>query len=796
MEQSNIEQLIAILNKENGILSEAQKEHIVELITQNRNDRHSRLLQAVAKASVILTGSSDPLTLLDEVFELVGKAAGVDRAYYFENFEKEPGSGGIYSRQLVEWVRKNITSQIANEHLQNLSQADYSNMYEYFLRDEPYIAIVGEIKDTRLRNLFESQDILSILQLPLYVNGRFYGFIGFDDCTGEKTWTADEISALKILATHLTHLFEKNHVKLQLEKTYREAKIGTWRMDLEDDAFYWSPITREIFELSPNDLINRELASKVFKNKSDLEKVLIDIEESIESGLPYSREFEITTLKGNQKWVKDIGQVEYRNGKAIHIHGTVQDITDIKRAEIESEKNKKLLEAITDQAQVSILVRRINGEHLFVNKAWKTQFGFENKKIAGTLLHDIFEPEIADHITETDKNVLSSGKQQLFEERVKTVNGDRYFMVNKFPITGIPEMEDAIGGIGTDITEMKEAQKRLLETEQKLRDVVEHSTNLFYTHDVNHNLTYVSPQSLHFFGCTPDEAMKRWTEFATDHPVNEKGFDMTMKAIESGEPQLPYELELRKVTGETIWVEVNEAPIVKDDETVLITGSLTDITDRKKIQTEVENSLKEKETLLAEIHHRVKNNLAVVASMMQMKAHVTDDEKLMEGLLESVMRIKSMANIHEYLYRSKSFSNIDFSGNLEGLITDVIHTMQYETEITANFDCMPVYLTVNQAIPCSLIVNEVVTNIVKHAFKGRRKGNVTTRLVESEGEIHITIGDDGIGLPADFSVENSTTLGMQLIKTLTEQLNACCNYSSEGNGCQFSLSFYREKISG
>jgi hypothetical protein len=112
MEQSNIEQLIAILNKENGILSEAQKEHIVELITQNRNDRHSRLLQAVAKASVILTGSSDPLTLLDEVFELVGKAAGVDRAYYFENFEKEPGSGGIYSRQLVEWVRKNITSQI------------------------------------------------------------------------------------------------------------------------------------------------------------------------------------------------------------------------------------------------------------------------------------------------------------------------------------------------------------------------------------------------------------------------------------------------------------------------------------------------------------------------------------------------------------------------------------------------------------------------------------------------------------------------------------------------------------
>ena len=249
---------------------------------------------------------------------------------------------------------------------------------------------------------------------------------------------------------------------------------------------------------------------------------------------------------------------------------------------------------------------------------------------------------------------------------------------------------------------------------------------------------------------------------------------------------------MKRDNGETFWVEVNEAPIVKDGKTVLITGSLTDITDRKRVQLEVRKSLKEKETLLAEIHHRVKNNLAVVASMMQMQAHVSEDEKLSDSLLESVLRIKSMANIHEYLYKSQHFADLDFAENLKNLILDVINTMQYTTKIETTFSCDKVLLNVNQAIPCSLIVNEVVTNIIKHAFPDRSEGLVMVSLFKTENRVLLEIEDNGVGLPDSFDPDQSNTLGMLLIKTLSEQLQATYQYSSDRNGSKFNLIFDKE----
>ncbi|MDZ7689579.1 MAG: PAS domain-containing protein [Balneolaceae bacterium] len=142
-----------------------------------------------------------------------------------------------------------------------------------------------------------------------------------------------------------------------------------------------------------------------------------------------------------------------------------------------------------------------------------------------------------------------------------------------------------IYGSTQDITQRKE-------TERKLREVVEHSTNMFYRHDTDHVLTYVSPQSEDFLGCPPEEAKKRWTEFVTDHPINEKGLRHTQKAIKTGEAQPSFPLELKKTTGETIWVQVNEAPITENGKTVAMRGSLSDITAQKRYEEQLQESLK------------------------------------------------------------------------------------------------------------------------------------------------------------------------------------------------------------
>jgi PAS domain S-box-containing protein len=143
-----------------------------------------------------------------------------------------------------------------------------------------------------------------------------------------------------------------------------------------------------------------------------------------------------------------------------------------------------------------------------------------------------------------------------------------------------------------DIVKRKQSQEALRKSEEKLRNIVEHSSNLFYSHDPEHKLTYLSPQTRDFFDCEPEQALVLWTEFATDNPINQIGFELAEKAIQTGEMQPSYELELVGVKGRKIWVEVHEAPVVRDGQTVAIVGALTDITERKQ----AEKSLRESET--------------------------------------------------------------------------------------------------------------------------------------------------------------------------------------------------------
>lgn len=144
----------------------------------------------------------------------------------------------------------------------------------------------------------------------------------------------------------------------------------------------------------------------------------------------------------------------------------------------------------------------------------------------------------------------------------------------------------AVGLLLRQRLERREALSALRESEQRLKQIVEHSTNLFYSHTPEHVLTYVSPQSRYFLGCSPEEARVRWTEFITGNPVNARGYEATERAIQTGLAQPPYELELKTQDGRTLWVEVHEAPVVKEGRTVAVVGALTDITDRKRAEEE------------------------------------------------------------------------------------------------------------------------------------------------------------------------------------------------------------------
>lgn len=243
-----------------------------------------------------------------------------------------------------------------------------------------------------------------------------------------------------------------------------------------------------------------------------------------------------------------------------------------------------------------------------------------------------------------------------------------------------------------------------------------------------------------------------------------------------------------KKNGEIIDVEIRASEIVYGGRpSKLILAN--DTTELKIYQENLIKSLREKETLLSEIHHRVKNNLAIVSGMMQLQAFQDENEDIKTKLLDSVSRIQTMATIHEHLYRSHDFSKINFPDNLNSLINNIIMTFKTDLDLKLDFECADVNLNINQAIPCSLIINEVVTNILKHAFPGRSTGLLKVNLKETDGELILNITDNGVGLPDDFSATSDDTLGLLLIKILSEQLGGDYEYEWDKNGTTFKLTF-------
>ncbi|MGK2906928.1 MAG: PAS domain-containing sensor histidine kinase, partial [Desulfuromonadales bacterium] len=206
-----------------------------------------------------------------------------------------------------------------------------------------------------------------------------------------------------------------------------------------------------------------------------------------------------------------------------------------------------------------------------------------------SLIWNIVHPDDLSRFHQEDVVANQAGKEFLSEVRIITPSGHlKWLLVNSKPNPSEPGKPVVWSGYLQDITARKQAEERLYETEQRLRLIVENSTNLFYMHTIDHVLTYISPQSLLFFDCEPEEAMVRWTEFLSDNPVNSKAVRTTQRAIDTGKRQPPYQIECIGKKGRKIWVEVHEVPIVENGRTVAISGTLVDITKRKQAQTERE----------------------------------------------------------------------------------------------------------------------------------------------------------------------------------------------------------------
>lgn len=352
------------------------------------------------------------------------------------------------------------------------------------------------------------------------------------------------------------------------------------------------------------------------------------------------------------------------------------------------------------------------------------------------------------------------------------------------------DSNDEIGALATEFNRMAENLSKITFSKEYVDNIIESMADALVVTDNEYRIQRVNSATRLMLGYHEEELIGQPLDVLFNN-INEERLDQikTDKELDN------FETVYRTKRGETVPVNFSKAVMFNADGSMKgLVCLASDITDRKKAEQQVKKSLKEKEILLAEIHHRVKNNLAVISGMLQMQIWETEDEAAETALRDSQLRVQSIALVHEKLYQSENLSYIEFDKYIRDLLQAIGSTyVNDEREIAIETNLQAVALNINQAIPCSLLINELVVNAYKHAFTLNGGGKISIDMDKKGEKVHVAVRDNGSGFPEEFNKETKDSLGMSIINTLVKQLDAEIDiYNRDGANIEFN--FHPEEV--
>lgn len=490
------------------------------------------------------------------------------------------------------------------------------------------------------------------------------------------------------------------------------------------------------------------------------------------------------------------------NGVVIGSMGVSRDISKLKAAEQELRESEERYRDLFENATDLIQSVDMKGRVIYVNSAWRQTLGYSPEDLKDKTIFDIMTPNSRAHclllladISNGDADRIDKLEIEFFTRSGKKVNVEGN--VNLRRENGKPH---STRGIFRDITARKIAEEKLRESEEQIRSqaakmnaVFETSTHHIWTVDRELRLTSFNANQYRWiqknYGVDAEIGLSMVTDkMVSDNEYNAFWIEKIGQAFDG--KQLNFETSFPAKNGLLMWREVYLNPIYDENGKVTEVSCIAhDVTDKKQAEEKLRLSLKEKEVLLKEVHHRVKNNLQVISSILNLQSSYIRDPKTLELLRESQNRIKSMAFIHESLYQTKDFSSINFSEYVENISKNLVHSYS-STEEPPELELKTdrIFLNLDTAIPCGLIINELLSNALKYAFKDGRHGKIEVTLRESKGNITISIADNGPGLPENVDFRNTESLGLQLVVTLVEQINGKIRLDNK-KGTKFVIDF-------
>jgi PAS domain S-box-containing protein len=505
-------------------------------------------------------------------------------------------------------------------------------------------------------------------------------------------------------------------------------------------------------------------------------------------------EYRMRHANGSWRWIHSRYTVFTRtdDGAVKQILGAAEDISQRKLAETARRESEERFRAIFEQAAIGISRVSLSGQFLEVNQRFCDLTGYTEAELLERTFQELTHPDDLEPDLELVRQ-LSMGKIPAFSLEKRYIRKDGQLQWVNLTVSPVHDSDGATKyniGVIEDISDRKQAEAKLRDSEHRFRAIFEQAAVGMSWVNVEGQFLEVNQRLCELTGYTKAELLERTFHGITYPDDLEANLELDRQLF-AGEIS-SYSIEKRYIRkdGQLQWVNLTESLVRNSEGTIYNFAVIEDISARKRAQEQIRASLIEKEVLLREIHHRVKNNLNIIHSLLNMQARTIQDRAMKNVLLDSQKRLQTMALIHEQLYQSETLAKIDFAEYIHRLVSNLFaaSTLNYHL-IQVEIQAEPVALNLETAISSGLIINELVTNAFKHAFPSNRAGTIRVEFYQdSEEKLHLLISDNGIGLPPDLNLQRTASLGMRLVLILAQQLRATFDVV-RSNGTRFHLTF-------
>ncbi|HPG38557.1 MAG TPA: PAS domain S-box protein [bacterium] len=471
----------------------------------------------------------------------------------------------------------------------------------------------------------------------------------------------------------------------------------------------------------------------------------------------------------------------------------VNDITERKRMEEALRESEEKYRLLIENSHDVIYTLNFDGKFLFVSPAWTTLLGHPVEKVVGKNFQEFVHPDdIPACLAFLHKAVSSGQRQEGIEYRVRHNDGSwRWHTSSGVPLLNSVGQVIGYEGIARDINDRKRIEKELIESEKRYILAIEGTSAGLWDWDMINDKVMFSPYWKSMLGYADPEIsndFKGWQNLW--HPDDKENIEKIIQDYVEGKTN-HYEVihRLRHKNGDWRWI-LTRGVLLRDaaGKPSRWIGTNLDITEQKLTEEKIKSLLAEKEIILKEVHHRIRNNMNTIRSLLYLQAGSVNDPAIIDALKDAGSRVQSMMILYDKLYQTTQTSEMSVKLYFQELVPQIISNFPNRDSVQVNMNIQDFILDVKRLSPLGIMVNELLTNIMKYAFNGRKDGIITLSVTCEINIIVLVIDDNGNGLPENINFENSTGFGLMLVAMLTKQLDGSIKIERD-NGTKIVLQF-------